>query len=112
MWEGVGTPDLEHGWPHATAALIHAGGRATLRAAVGSLPTDPAAVLATIGTGGTPSQHGITGTELRTEGGGVARAWSADAPESVITTVPDDLDNAYADGPRSGSSRPTRPIAG
>jgi hypothetical protein len=102
VWKGVGTQDLGDRWPAATDALIRTGGAGTLRARVGSLPLDPAAVLTTIGTGGLPSQHGITGTVLRADQGGVARAWAPGAPESVITTLPDELDHDYAGRARVG----------
>ena len=48
----------------------------TLEGTTGSLPIDPAATLTTIGTGGIPSQHGITGTMLRGDDGAIARAWT------------------------------------
>jgi hypothetical protein len=62
--------------------------------AVGSLPLDPAAVLTTIGTGGLPSEHGITGSFLRSDGGDPVPAWSRGAPTSVIAALGDDLDEA------------------
>ena len=68
----------------------------------GSLPVDPAAVLTTIGTGGLPSQHGITGTLIRDAHGDAVRAWSADAPTSVIATLPDDWDRATGQRSRIG----------
>ena len=102
VWKGIGTDDLEGRWPRATGALIRDGGAGTLRAAVGSLPADPAAILTTVGTGGLPSQHGITGTDLRADGGNVARAWTSAAPESVITTLPDELDHSFGEQARVG----------
>lgn len=101
VWKGVGADDLRGRWPRATGAAVQGGAR-TLDAAVGFLPLDPAAVLTTIGTGGLPSQHGITGTELRSDAGGVARAWSPGAPESVITTLPDELDRSAGERARVG----------
>lgn len=101
VWKGAGTRTLAGRWPPATRAAIK-GGMSTLGATVGSLPLDPAAILTTIGTGGLPSQHGITGTELRTDQGAVARAWSRAAPESVIATLPDELDHAYGGRARIG----------
>ena len=68
----------------------------------GSLPVDPAAVLTTIGTGGLPWQHGITGTLVRDAHGQAVRAWSADAPTSIIATLPDDWDHATTQGSRIG----------
>jgi hypothetical protein len=96
VWKGVGSDALDGGWPPRTRKLV-AAGASTLHATVGSLPLDPAAILTTIGTGGLPAQHGITGTALRTARGGVARAWSPGAPEAVITSLPDDLDRSFGD---------------
>jgi hypothetical protein len=62
--------------------------------AVGSLPLDPAAVLTTIGSGGLPSDHGITGAVVRSEDGDPVSAWSQGAPTSVIAALGDDLDEA------------------
>ncbi len=101
VWKGLGSADLGEGWPGGIAPLVRAGG-ATLDGDVGSLPIDPAAVLTTIGTGGTPAQHGITGTRLRSKAGGVARAWSPRAPEAVITSLPDDLDRSFGERSRVG----------
>jgi hypothetical protein len=90
VWKGVGTADIGGAWPRRTASLIRTGA-ATLGGTTGSLPVDPAATLTTIGTGGLPSQHGITGTLIRGGGGAVTPAWSDNAPYSVISTLPDDL---------------------
>lgn len=97
VWKGVGSDALDGRWPPRTRRLVAAAGASTLHATVGSLPLDPAAILTTIGTGGLPAQHGITGTDLRTARGGVARAWSTGAPEAVITSLPDDLDRSFGD---------------
>ena len=43
--------------------------RARLRGTTGSLPVEPATTLTTIGTGGLPFQHGITGTLIRDRDG-------------------------------------------
>ena len=63
-------------------------------AEIGSLPADPAALHATIGTGGIPAEHGITGSTLRNDAGAVSEAWrqATRAPRSVIATLADDLD--------------------
>jgi len=77
--------------------------RATIgEAAVGSLPLDPAAVLTTIGTGGLPADHGITGSIVRADDGAPAPAWSGRAPTSVIATLGDDLDAASEGDARIG----------
>jgi hypothetical protein len=69
------------------------------------LPLDPAAVLTTIGSGGIPAQHGITGTLLRGRGR-VVTAWTEAAPPSVITTLADDLDQANGQASRIGLVAP------
>jgi hypothetical protein len=60
----------------------------------GSLPHDPAALSTTIGTGGLPRTHGVTGSLLRNERGELVAAWSRDAPPLVIATLADDLDES------------------
>lgn len=104
VWKGVGTSDLERAprrWPNL-ARLMRAG-PSTLDGRVGSEPLDPAAALATIGTGGLPSEHGITGTIMRPAGAvvaagadgeprGVVEAFGRGAPETVIATLGDHLD--------------------
>jgi hypothetical protein len=103
VWKDVGTTTLlshRGAWP--TLRRLLARGAGTLRGDVGSLPMDPAAALTTIGTGGLPAEHGITGTWLRDDGGDVVRAWSQDAPTSVIATLPDDLDEALDQRPSIG----------
>ncbi|HLB39163.1 MAG TPA: hypothetical protein VJM84_01805 [Actinomycetota bacterium] len=67
-----------------------AGGLAT----AGSLPLDPTAVETTIGTGGLPSQHGITGTWVRSPRSSLTRAYGPGAPPTVIASLGDDLDRA------------------
>lgn len=103
VWKGVGSRDLEaarRDWPVLRSLLR--GGAGTLRADAGSLPLDPAAVLTTIGTGGLPRQHGITGTMVRNDAGEVVRAWSRDAPVPVIAALGDDLDEVLRQEPRVG----------
>jgi hypothetical protein len=58
VWVGRGPDELERA-PLARKAI--SAGPSTLEGDTTSLPVDPAAVLTTIGTGGRPSQHGITG---------------------------------------------------
>jgi hypothetical protein len=94
VWRGVGTADLESAgsrWPFLRR-LLRSSSAATLDGDVGSLPLDPAATLTTIGTGGTPDQHGITGAFVRNSVGQVARVWGPGAPTSIISTLADDLD--------------------
>jgi hypothetical protein len=99
-WKGIGSADLEtapKAWPFL-ASLLDGGsgtlgaGTGTLDAEAGSLPLDPAAVLTTIGTGGLPSQHGITGSFVRNDRGKVVPAFGDEGPVQVIATLADDLD--------------------
>jgi hypothetical protein len=87
--KGAGTATLQD-WP-TLEALMEAGA-STTEARVSSLPLDPAAALATIGTGGLPRQHGITGAHVRSETGRLVEAWGPRSPPSIIATLPDDLD--------------------
>ena len=94
-WKGVGSPELEarpRDWPFLSSLLVDGAG--TLGGAAGSLPLDPAATLTTIGTGGLPSQHGITGSFVRNGEGAVVQAYGPDAPVQIIATLADDLDHA------------------
>ena len=101
VWPGVGGVLFSHrGTPWATSFRGHEAW--TMNGTTGSLPVDPAAVLTTIGTGGLPSQHGVTGTLIRDAHGGAVPAWSVDAPTSVIATLADDWDHATAQGSRIG----------
>jgi hypothetical protein len=109
VWEGVSSSRLEHhagAWPFLAA--LTEGGAATLRAESGSLPLDPAALAATIGTGGLPRDHGITGSRLRNESGRLVWAWGPAAPTSVIATLADDLDRATKGAARIGVVAPER----
>lgn len=92
VWKGIGSGELEaqpDSWPNLRAAVEQLG---TMDGSTRSLPLDPSAVLSTIGTGGTPSQHGITGSLIRGDDGGLTKAWSNEAPVSVIAALGDDLD--------------------
>ena len=64
----------------------------TTAAVTGSLPIDAAAIATTLGTGGLPYQHGITGRLIRNDAGRLVQAWGKGAPVSVIATLADDLD--------------------
>jgi len=102
-WKGVGTQDLRddpNSWRSLRSLMKR--GAATVTGDTGSLPLDPAATLTTIGTGGLPSQHGITGALVRDDDGRVVGAWGQGAPRSVIATMPDDLDQAMDQRPLIG----------
>lgn len=103
VWKGVGRAELE-GEPDAWPALSSLAETSawTPAAEVPSLPLDPAAVLTTIGTGGVPAEHGITGTLTRNDGGVITEAWSEDAPVSVIAALGDDLDEVTGQRARVG----------
>jgi hypothetical protein len=96
--KGVGRSDLKR----STSPVERGPGEASGPATVGSLPVDPVAVEATIGTGGLPSQHGITGAEIRNANGKVVRAFGLGSPQPVIATLGDDLDRATGGATRIG----------
>ena len=109
VWKGVGTPDLQampRSWPYLRGLFDRGGAVATLDGVTGSVPLDPAATLTTIGTGGLPYQHGITGTFIRNARGSVTRAWGRGSPPSVISTLPDDLDFRLHEAPKIGLVAP------
>jgi hypothetical protein len=94
-WKGVDSSELEihrNDWPFLSSLLDEGSG--TIDGAAGSLPLDPAATLTTIGTGGLPSQHGITGSFIRNGQGRVVQAYAPAAPVQIIATLADDLDHA------------------
>jgi hypothetical protein len=94
-WKGVGAADLQ-ARPEDSPFLsqLFATGAGTVAAATGSLPLDPAATLTTIGTGGLPYQHGITGSWIRGDDGDLVRPFGPGAPVTVIATLADDLEEA------------------
>ncbi|MGH2776208.1 MAG: hypothetical protein ACRDJT_12360 [Actinomycetota bacterium] len=87
-------------WPFLRGLMDE--GAATMNGDTGSMPLDPAAVISTVGTGGSPSQHGITGEFVRTAEGRLVRAFSHDADTPVIATLADDLDEELGQRPRIG----------
>jgi Type I phosphodiesterase / nucleotide pyrophosphatase len=96
----AGRETVETGWPELEALMET--GASTTEGRVPSLPLDPAAANATIGTGGLPRQHGITGTHIRSDSGELVEAWGRGSPPSVIATLPDDLDQRMRGRPRVG----------
>jgi len=101
--KGVGSDDLEaqpEAWPFLRGLMDE--GAATMDAETGSLPLDPAAAISTIGTGGTPSQHGITGEFVRTGEGRLVRSFSNEAETPVIATLADDLNELLEQRPLIG----------
>jgi len=101
--KGVGSDDLEaqlDAWPFLRGLMDE--GAATMDAETGSLPVDPAAAISTIGTGGPPSQHGITGEFVRTGEGRLVRSFSNEAETPVIATLADDLDEQLEQRPLIG----------
>jgi hypothetical protein len=110
VWKGVGMPDLdasEGSWPFLEGLLggpTHDG--AAGLASADSVPLDPTAVLTTIGTGGLPSQHGMTGTFVRADDGRIVRAFSGGSPVPVIAALGDDLDHLTGGGAKVGIVAP------
>lgn len=102
-WKGIGSGDLERrpgAWPMLRSLLDQGAG--SLDADAASQPLDPTAVLTTIGTGGLPAEHGITGSVVRNDAGAAVAAWSEPAPFSVIAALGDDLDEMNRQEPRVG----------
>ncbi len=94
-WKGIGTAELRSApsaWPFLSSLIRDGAG--TLQGTTGSLPLDPTATLATIGTGGLPRQHGVTGSVVRNDDGEVVPAFGDGAPVPVIASLADDLDDA------------------
>jgi hypothetical protein len=97
-WKGVGSSELENhpqDWPFLASLLDEGAG--TLDGETGSLPLDPAATLTTVGTGGLPSEHGITASFIRNGQGEVVEAFRPGLPVEdgqIIATLADDLDHA------------------
>lgn len=105
--KGVGSRDLEadaQAWPELRS-LVDAGA-ATMDGEVGFLPLDSAAAMMTLGTGGSPRQHGVTGSLIRDDDGKLVRAWGNEAPvpESIIAALGDDLDEKLHEEPVIGLS--------
>lgn len=103
VWKNVSSRELDRRpqiWPVLRGLMED--GAATMEASAGSLPTDPAAILATIGTGALPLDHGITGSRVRNDHGEVVAPWSEDAPFSVVAALGDDLDEIQDQAPRVG----------
>lgn len=111
VWKGAPEAAAE-----TLARLVQEGeGAGTTELDPGSEPADPAALLTTIGTGGVPSQHGVTGTVVRDPSGAVARPWGEAIPLSVIAGLGDDLDESNDGRSRVGAilgSRSERGIIG
>ena len=102
-WKGAGSAGVgsDPGAQRLMGDLI-ARGAGTLEGSTGSLPLDPVAALATIGTGALPSQHGITATFVRNERGDVRSAWGDGAPLSVVSTLAEDFDRRFEERPLVG----------
>jgi hypothetical protein len=99
--KGLGSDDLTgSGWARLRA--LGEEGVISETARLGSQPSDPTAVLTSVGTGGLPYQHGITGTLLRNDVGKLVTAWGRGAPVSVIATLADDLDESLSQDPMIG----------
>lgn len=103
--KGLSATDLDaEKWPEVTA--LGRGGVVTT-ARLQSSPNDPTAVVTTIGTGGTPAQHGITGELVRNDTGKLVTAWGPGSPVSVIATLADDLDELEGGRPLIGLVAPS-----
>ena len=95
----LGSPSAQY-WPYLASLMKQ--GSSTLAGSAQSLPVDSAATLTTFGTGGLPSQHGITGSLMRNGTGALTPAWGANAPGSVVASLADDLDYKSGNEPLVG----------
>jgi hypothetical protein len=103
VWKGVSSRDTRANMSTLpTLKRLMNEGSGTLTGTVPSLPLDPASAVTTVGTGGTPSQHGITGTLVRNDRGRLTRAWAPRSPVNVIATLADDLDERRGQRPVVG----------
>ena len=118
VWAGVGSDAISTTRASRrgrNAGIAERRRRRTLPGTTGSLPLDPAATLTTIGTGGLPFQHGITGDLIRDKRWRAVRARGAtSAPTSIIATLPDDRRSRIRRRSGLGSdwSRRIRPTEG
>jgi hypothetical protein len=94
----IGAPGVRPPLPDLPTGIHTAEGNA----ATGSVPNDPIAIETTIGTGGLPSQHGITGALIRNQNGKVVRAFGPGSPQPVIATLGDDLDRTTGGAAKIG----------
>lgn len=95
--KGIGSQDIEGdiaAWPRLRQ-IIEDGAAAT-NASARSASADPVAAMTTLGTGGIPEEHGITGTVLRNDEGKLVRAWGPRSPINIIATLGDDLDEHHS----------------
>jgi hypothetical protein len=103
VWEGIGTRELAEAeglWPNLQRLFDTGAG--VRDAEIGSLPTDPAAAITTIGTGGFPYQHGMTSGLVRNDRGRPVRPWGPGTPSSVIATLSDHLEESFGQDPIIG----------
>jgi hypothetical protein len=105
-WEGVGSADLGEGTPFLRTLLREGAG--TRAASVGSMPLEPAAILATLGTGALPFQHGVTGPIVRGDDGAIVRPFGPGAPPMVLATLGDDLRSRSRGASRIALIAPSR----
>jgi hypothetical protein len=93
-WSGVGSDAMTGTrWVRSLVQGLGTTVTGTFEGTTGSLPNDPAAVLTTIGTGGLPAEHGVTGSLIAGSDGEPVRAWSRGAPPPVIAAFGDDWDH-------------------
>lgn len=101
--KGIGAADVREAprtWPYLRSLARR--GASTMAARIRSLPLDPSAVATTLGAGGLPAEHGMTGTYVRNDRGEVVRAWGRGTPFAVIATLGDHLDELLRQRPRIG----------
>lgn len=106
VWTDVGSVFPQSQAPWLLGTLGPSGQAAFGDGTTGSMPVDPAAILTSIGTGGIPAEHGITGRKIRSTDGAAVAAWGPGAPTSIIATLADDWDHATGERARIGLIAP------
>lgn len=109
--KGVGAESVSEAKMPTLRALERAGSH-SYQATVGSLPLDPAAIIASIGTGGMPSEHGVTASVVRDYSGELTSPWPAEVgkrtaydgeyPGTIIAGLGDHLDEVTRQKARIG----------
>ncbi len=101
-WKGVGSAELRSTGAGRFLRRMVTAGAGTLDGTTDALPLDPAAALATIGTGALPSEHGIVAASVRNDRGQIRPAWGPGAPLPVVSTLAEDVDRRFGERPRIG----------
>ena len=104
VWDGAGRATLEQ-WPDRWPNLLEMMKKGTsyTNAIVGSSPSVTSAVHSTLGTGAYPKDHGITGNELRRQGGRLSETFNnLNTGGLELSTFADQVDARLGNKPKVG----------